>query len=51
MNQKSWKEAFPKESRPEITDLETLMNPETYCLFKDFAEYILKEILRVSGKT
>lgn len=43
MEQKTWKEAFPKESRPEITDLETFMNPEIYCLFRNFAEYILQE--------
>ncbi len=42
MNQKSWKEVFSKENRPEITDLETFMNPEIYCLFKNFAEYILQ---------
>ena len=43
MEQKTWKEAFSKESRPEITDLETFMNPEIYCLFRNFAEYILQE--------
>lgn len=43
MKQNSWKEAFTKESRPEITDLEMFMNPEIYCLFKNFAEYILQE--------
>lgn len=43
MKQKSWKEAFPKESRPEITDLEMFMNPAIHCLFKNFAEYILQE--------
>ena len=43
MKQKTWKDAFPKERRPEITDLEMFMNPEIYCLFKNFAEYILQE--------
>ena len=43
MNQKSWKEAFPKENRPEVMDLETFMNPEIHRLFKVFAEYILQE--------
>lgn len=43
MKQKTWKEAFPKERRPEIMDLELFMNPEIYCLFRNFAEYILQE--------
>lgn len=43
MEQKTWKEAFPKSHRPEITDLRTFMNPDIYCLFRNFAEYILQE--------
>lgn len=42
MEQKSWKETFPKENKPEITDLETFMDHEAYCLFRKFAEYILQ---------
>lgn len=43
MEQKSWKETFPKRYRPEITDLERFMEPDIYCLFRNFAEYILQE--------
>lgn len=43
MEQKTWKESFPKRHRPEITDLEMFMNPDLYYLFRSFAEYILQE--------
>lgn len=43
MQQKCFKEQFPKEYRPEITDLETFWNNDIYSLFKDFAEYLLQK--------
>lgn len=43
VEQKTWKESFTKSYRPEITDLERFMNPDIYCIFKKFAEYILQE--------
>ena len=43
MDQKSWMEIFPKSYRPEIKDLEIFMDTDTYCLFRNFAEYILQE--------
>lgn len=41
--QNSFKEQFPKNYRPEITDLEAFWNNDIYTLFRDFAEYILQE--------
>lgn len=38
-----FKEAFPKETRPEITDLKAFWSDEIYSLFTDFAEYILQK--------
>ena len=43
MQQNSFKEQFPKENRPEITDLERFWNEDIYMLFREFAEYILQK--------
>lgn len=43
MEQKTWKDSFPKKCRPEITDLEMFMNSDIYQLFRSFAEDILQE--------
>lgn len=43
MENKSWKESCPKSRRPEITDLETFMNPELFDVFTAFAGFILQE--------
>ncbi len=40
MQQKNFKEQYPKEHRPEITDLQAFWNDGTFRLFSDFAEYI-----------
>lgn len=38
----SFKEAFPKNHRPRIEDLENFWNNGIEILFKNFAEYILQ---------
>lgn len=43
LQQKSFKEQFPKKYRPEIADLEEFWNDNIYCLFRDFAEYLLQK--------
>lgn len=40
MQQKNFKEQFPKNHRPEITDLQLFREDALYHLFKEFAEYI-----------
>lgn len=40
LQQKSFKEQFPKDHRPEITDLQAFWEDSTFSLFSDFAEYI-----------
>ena len=43
LQQKSFKEQFPKKYRPEIADLEEFWNDNIYCLFRDFVEYLLQK--------
>ena len=43
MLQRSFKEQFPRNYRPEITDLEIFWNDGIYGLFTEFAEYILQK--------
>ena len=37
--QKSFKEQFPRDNRPENEDLEAFWNDDIYSLFREFAEY------------
>lgn len=39
----SFKEQFPKQHRPKITDLESFWSDEAAAIFREFAEYILHE--------
>lgn len=41
--QKSFKEQFPKDHRPEIADLEAFWNEDAYNLFRAFSEQILQK--------
>lgn len=41
--QKSFKERFPKDHRPEIADLEAFWNEDVYNLFRAFSEQILQK--------
>lgn len=43
MRENSFKEQFPKNNRPEITDLHDFWNEDIYILFREFAEYILQK--------
>lgn len=43
LQQEDFKDLYPKEYRPEITDLEAFWNDDIYNMFRDFAEYISQQ--------